>query len=113
MDIHLTFGKPYYPNDTKFFDLTKIRVKKINRTHHVIDGEMEFFRSFGDEYDVEVTLYQKSGVEYKKLPYKIGPKKFCQFFREEKTVYPDLQKHTDLPTIDNCPWPKVSIILSF
>ncbi|CAO1364467.1 unnamed protein product [Diamesa tonsa] len=111
VEIHLTFGKPYYPNDTKFFDLNKVRVKKINRTHHVIDGEMEFFRSFGDEYDVEVTFYQKSGIEYKKMPYKIGPKKFCSFFREEKTVYPDLQKHTDLPPIDTCPWPKVSILV--
>ena len=61
---------------------------------------------------MEVTFYQKNGIEYKKMPYKIGPKKFCAFFREEKAVYPDLQKHTDLPAIESCPWPKVSVILS-
>ncbi|CAO1318780.1 unnamed protein product [Diamesa serratosioi] len=106
VDVHLTFGKPYYQNDTKFIDLSKIRVKKMNKTHHIVDGEMELFRSIGDEYDVQINVFQRKGNEIKKMPLYTRTKKFCNFFREEKLVYPDLRNYTDFPSITTCPWPK-------
>ncbi|CAO1407950.1 unnamed protein product [Diamesa serratosioi] len=59
----------------------------------------------GNEYDLFVVLFKKQGNEYKKTPYKIGPKKFCDFLRDEKMFYPDIRAVSDFPSPETCPWP--------
>lgn len=46
--------------------------------------------------------YKKSGNEYKLLPYKLGPKKLCDFTKDEKMFYPDIIKYTNFPPIPSC-----------
>ena len=52
MDMTLTEGRPLFTNDTVFADMTKLRVKKINRTTHVFLGEATSFRDIGNEHSV-------------------------------------------------------------
>ena len=48
----LTEGRPLYKNDTIFADMTKLRIKKINRTTHVFIGEATSFTDIGNEHTV-------------------------------------------------------------
>lgn len=48
----LTDGRPLFTNDTVFADMTKLRVKKVNRTTHVFLGEATSFTDIGDNHTV-------------------------------------------------------------
>ena len=43
-------------NDTEFADLTKLRVKKINRTTHVFLGEATLFNDVGNDHSVNYSF---------------------------------------------------------
>lgn len=49
---------------------------------------------------------KKSGNEYKRMPYKIGPFKFCKYFDNEKFFIEELREKSDFPAKGICPWPK-------
>ena len=49
---------------------------------------------------------KKTGNKYKRLPYKIGPYKYCEYFDEEMYFIEDLRKKSDFPAKGTCPWPK-------
>lgn len=94
------------PNEQTTLNLDKIRIKKPNKTHsHVLMGEAIIQREFNNDIEILCLTYKKAGNDYKLLPYKIGPKKFCDFIEEEKMLYPEFQATTDLPPLGVCPWP--------
>ena len=111
MEFSLTHGEPIIKNDENYVNLDNVRVKKVNRTHHLLIGNFTMHVNQGNEYEFFGVLYKKQGNEYKKTPYKIGPKKFCDFLRDEKMFYPDIQASSDFPSVETCPWPSVTIVL--
>ncbi|CAO1364448.1 unnamed protein product [Diamesa tonsa] len=50
--------------------------------------------------------FKKSGNEFKKLPYKVGPLPFCKYFDEEKFFVDTIRTTSDIPARGTCPWPK-------
>lgn len=50
-------------------------------------------------------MYKKAGNDYKLSPFKLGPKNFCSFVKEEEMLYPDLKAVSDFPDVNTCPWP--------
>ena len=108
MEFSLTHGEAIVKNDDNYVNLDHVRVKKVNRTHHLIIGNLTLFINQGNEYQFYGLLYKKQGNEYKKTPYKMGPKKFCDFLSGEKLFYPSIHATSDFPSIGTCPWPKVS-----
>ena len=108
MEVSLTHGEPMVKNDNKYINLDNVRVKKVNRTHHLLIGNFTLFIDQGNEYEFFAILYKKQGNDYKKTPYKVGPNKFCDFLRDEKMFYPGVLAASDFPSVDTCPWPKVS-----
>lgn len=50
--------------------------------------------------------YRKQGNEYRKMPYGIGPTKYCDFFKNDKWWYDDLLLVSNLPAKTVCPWPQ-------
>ena len=110
MEFSLTHGEPIIKNDEKYLNLDNVRVRKVNRTHHLIIGNFTMHVNQGNDYLLFGHFYKKQGNEYKKTPYKVGPKKFCDFLREETMFYPEIMPTTDFPSIETCPWSKVSIV---
>jgi hypothetical protein len=54
-------------------------------------------------------LYKKSGNAYKLTPYKYGPKKLCDFVKDEEFFYADLHKKSrNFPPIGSCDFKKGS-----
>ena len=106
MDVSLTHTQVLVPNDEKFINFDKLRIKKPNKTHgHMLMGEVSLNKEFGNNIQLLCLSYKKAGNDYKLLPYKVGPTNFCKFLDDEKMFYPDLQTVTDLPDIGVCPWP--------
>ncbi|CAO1407889.1 unnamed protein product [Diamesa hyperborea] len=105
-DINLRDGKPLFTNDTTFADMTRLRIKKIDRKTHVFIGNATSFVDIGNDYTIEVVGYQKQGNQYRKMAYGIKPTKYCDFFNNDKFFYDDLLKVSDLPAKGVCPWPK-------
>ncbi|CAO1407379.1 unnamed protein product [Diamesa hyperborea] len=90
---------------SKFADYSKIKVKKVNRTTHLMMGEMTYFVDVGDDYKFLSVLYKKVGMDYQKTIYKLGPKDFCKYYNEDRIFYPDMLLVSDLPKQGTCPWP--------
>ena len=109
MEFTLTRGEAMVKNDNHYINLDHMRVRKVNRTHHLLIGNLTMYVNQGNDYAFFGVLYKKQGNDYKKTPYKMGPKKFCDFLREDKIFYPSLLADSDFPTIETCPWPSVSI----
>ena len=53
------------------------------------------------------------GGEYRKMPYKLGPKKFCEFITNDMLVVPEIFATTSLPKAETCPFPAVNIFVLF
>lgn len=106
-EVSITDGRPIVANDTKFINFDNLRVRKVNKTHHLIVGTVEIFRDISNKFKIANFLYRKAGNAYKKTPYHIGPKNACDFIREEQYLYPALLKVSDLPPQNqSCPIPK-------
>lgn len=83
-----------FPNDTT--NMNKIKMKRINRTHpHFLFGEVETFRDFGNEIEVEGKLFKMQGYEYREMPYKFK-RKLCDQFSDQVFAY-EFMKSTDIP----------------
>lgn len=104
--MSLTHCKVEIPNEQTGINLDKVRIRKPNKTHgHMLMGEFTTFREFNDEIQLLCLSFKKAGNDYKLLPYKVGPKNFCEFLDGEKMLYPEFQAMTDLPELGACPWP--------
>lgn len=93
------------PNEDKEINLDQLRIKKVNKTHHMLIGEIKVITPLGDGHTVLCLAYKKAGNDYKLLPYKVGPTKFCDLLESEKMFYPEIQLVSDFPDLENCPWP--------
>jgi len=51
-DLQLTDGGPLIASDSKYINFDKLRVKKVNRTTHLLIGELETFKDFGNDFQV-------------------------------------------------------------
>lgn len=105
-----------------------LRVKKI-RKQHMVTGAVEYFHDFGNDYNFMIEMYKSAGNDYKRMPYKVGPKPWCEVFSEDTFFYEDVKAASDFPEPDvvsqkrqklkaikltlsflfnQCPWPKVN-----
>ena len=106
IDVSLTHSTIMVENDQKHMNIDRLRIKKVNKTHHLLIGEFDSHHALDDNYQLAGFLYKKAGNDYKRLPYKIGPKNFCEFIKTEKLVYPSIKPVSDFPNDDTtCPWP--------
>lgn len=100
------------PNEDKEINLDLLRIKKVNKTHHMLIGEVKVIHPLGDGQMVLCLAYKKAGNDYKLLPYKVGPLKFCDLLESEKMFYPEIQLVSDFPDIETCPWPAKTYTIS-
>jgi hypothetical protein len=88
----------------QFSDFSNVRVKKLNKTTRGLFGNINLMVSdFDNSMQVEAKMSKKQGGEYRKLPYRLPPKKLCDFFNEDIFFYPDLVKTSNLPLPFPCP----------
>lgn len=105
-EVTLTEGHAMVANDTKFINFDNLRVRKVNKTHHLLVGTVDVIRDIGNDFNMETLLYRKSGNVFKKTAAHIGPKKACDFIKEGHYFYPALLEVSDLPSSRSCPLKK-------
>lgn len=93
------------PGDN-LINLDNLKTKKVNRTHsQLLVGEAILYKEIDNSYEFTCLAYNKAGNDYKLMPYKFGPQKFCDFVSTEKTLYPEVKAVSDFPDYETCPWP--------
>lgn len=95
-EVTLTDGRAIVANDTKFVNLEHLRVKKVNKTHHLLVGTIDLLLDIDNSFQLQVLIYQKAGKVYQKTALHIGPKKACVFIKEPHYIYSQLLEVSDL-----------------
>lgn len=101
MEASLRHFEPLVKNTKQHVNFDKLRVRKVNRTHHLFLGDLETFEPFGDQYTVEGLIYKMAGNDYKKLPYHVGPDGWCEFVKKQKWLYEKFREASDFPEVEN------------
>jgi hypothetical protein len=96
-----------FSNKTKMSvaDYSNVKYKKVNRSSYIITGSPEFLRDLDDSVTVGMELYKFQGNEYKKTPFKLPKKPFCQFTKNDVYFYKSLVSQSTIP--EGCPVKKV------
>ena len=55
-------------------------------------------------FQLTAYLSKKAGNEFRRMPYKLGPSKFCEYMDNEKMFIPEARKVSNYPPIGTCPW---------
>lgn len=84
-------------NDTKFFNLDKVKLQRKSRNeHHKFYGEFKLFQNWTEEVIQTVELYKKQGGEYRITPYHLKGR-VCYFIEVDDTFYKSIANATGLP----------------
>lgn len=97
METSLRHYESIIPGATKHVNFDKMRVKKVNKTHHAFFGDIEVFQEFGNNYKVSSLVWKMAGNEYKLMPFKLGPDPWCDFLKNHEPVYKNFQAVSDYP----------------
>lgn len=85
-------------NAKEHVNFDKLKVKRMNRTHHGFLGELEVFEDFGNQYTITGLIYQQQGYEYRLTPFKLGPLGWCEFIEKYDFLYKEfLAPVSDFP----------------
>ncbi|XP_016983350.1 uncharacterized protein LOC108047611 [Drosophila rhopaloa] len=103
-----TFGKDQSINNQEnWVDWGSLRMKKIGRNQFVVAGDFEFKLNMGDQQKITLRVFvYDSYARQKGLMVMNVNKPFCQFIKEDKDTYPHIQKVSNLPEPETCPFPK-------
>jgi len=98
-DMTIDYMEPVFKNDSKFINVDKLKVKRVNKTHYMIFGETTLFTDFtvDNDYYFQINLYNKAGNDYKLMPYKFQPRPSCEFYDKDNIFTPNVVETTDLP----------------
>ncbi|KAL7024373.1 hypothetical protein ACKWTF_013011 [Chironomus riparius] len=87
---------------TGFFDFGTLRLKKENRNHYSISGDFELLENSGNEKEILLEVKDKRD----KIVMMKSQHKLCDFLKNEKQIWPDIQRNSNLPEGNPCPMPK-------
>jgi len=99
-DLAIDYMEPVFKNDSKFANVDKLKVKRVNKTHHMIFGEITLFTDLtvdNPDYDFQIHVYHKAGNDYKLMPYKVRPKPVCEYYDNDSVFTPNVVESSDLP----------------
>lgn len=88
-------------NAKEHVNFDKLKVKRMNRTHHGFLGELEVFEEFGNQYTITGLIYKQQGYEYRLTPFKLGPLGWCEFIEKYDFLYKEF-----LPPVSDFPAPE-------
>jgi len=101
--ITFTDSEIINPSNTKYIDLSTMKIKRINKNSgKVIVGSLIFDRDMDETLRVSVELYKKQGGEYRILPFKANVT-CCSVVSAENEFYAQFGKCHGMPM--KCPIP--------
>lgn len=97
LEFNLLYSEALDKGNTDFVNFDNLRVRKVNRTHHLVVGEVVFHVPVGNEVRIETKLFKKAGNDYKLLPFKTPEQGYCEFVQSDTVVWPQVEKVSDFP----------------
>ena len=102
----LTFDSvEYSPKKSDLIDYGTLRLlkSKSKKNTFSLKGNFTIKRELGNEKLVTFEVFTKAGILLTRTTYA-----FCEFTRVEKTIWPDLINHSNMPQDNPCPFPVVN-----
>ncbi|XP_039498186.1 uncharacterized protein LOC120455795 [Drosophila santomea] len=94
-------------NQENWVDWGTLSMKKVSRNQFVVNGDFEFKLNMADEQQIVLMVYVYDSNANQRGSMVMAVKKpFCQFIKEDEDSYPSIQKSSNLPDQDTCPFPK-------
>nr|AOQ09420.1 CheA7a-RA [synthetic construct] len=94
-------------NQENWVDWGTLSMKKVSRNQFVVSGDFEFKLNMADEQKIVLMVYVYDSNANQRGSMVMAVKKpFCQFIKEDEDSYPSIQKASNLPDQDTCPFPK-------
>lgn len=107
MEITLQHCEQLEAEKESFADFSDLRIRKLNRTLRGLTGNVNANVELGNDYLLSATGYIKQGGEYRKLPYKMPEKRFCEIIEQYNNYYEEIAADSNLPVPFSCPLPEV------
>jgi ganglioside GM2 activator len=85
--------------DPSVVNFGTLRLKKKSRNRFVIDGHFELFINIGNDIKAHFEVTNSKGSTIMK-----STQNMCDFLKYDQLIWPDLQKHSNMP--NRCPFPK-------
>lgn len=85
------------------YNFTTLRVTKFNRTRYIVNAKYTEVAATTNNIEVAILTHTMQGNEYRKQPYKVNRKPFCNFYKN------GFKNFANFPQPDDCPFPKVSL----
>jgi hypothetical protein len=99
LEFNLQYAEPEFKK-SDYVNFDNMKVKKVNRTHHLVVGEVIFHVPVGNEVMITTRLFKKAGNDYKLLPFRTPPQGWCDFVKSDTVVWPQVEKVSDFPSSD-------------
>lgn len=90
LDISLDHCLQLEGDRENFMDWSTIKVRKLNKTHHGLIGNLTHRVPLDNSYEGQLTIFIKQGGEYRKLPYRLPKKNYCDYIKDDTYFYPEL-----------------------
>lgn len=105
-EVIMNDAKPINVNDTKFINFNDLRLRKINKTHHNVNGDVNILHDIGNDFQLQVQQFVKTGEGYQPTAMHFGPFKACDFVQKEKLFVPAILEASNFPQNGSCPLKK-------
>lgn len=115
-EVTLSHCEPIIKNK-KRINLDNFKIKKLNKTTRAVTGSFELFENVNDDIEVEsfksisrflqlisdrLSHLQEIWKRIQVNAVQVGPKRICQFVKEEKLFYPNFITRTNFPPPPSC-----------
>ncbi|XP_069685072.1 uncharacterized protein [Periplaneta americana] len=88
-----------------YIEISKLKVQKFNKTMSVVKGTFILKKDFPETSNCSVVGYQNTGGgKYRRGSVDLMPTKCCDFFENDKSIWPAVLKATNVPI--KCPLKK-------
>lgn len=80
-EASLTEGQAIVANDTKFINFDNLKVKTVNKTHHLLIGTIDVLRDIDNSFKLESLFYKRTGNAYQKSAMHLRPIPACDYIK--------------------------------
>ena len=98
--------------EPNIFAFDSLRVKKLNRSTYVMNGELTVKKDLDDSLSFTIAGLNQAGGQFKKILDKKFPK-FCEAVWDKGMVdiYNDILLSSTFPPFGTCPWKAVRYLI--
>lgn len=104
--FELTLERAEQLSDTALMDVTGLKIRKVEKDRKMF-GNFTYNLDIDNSYKIALENFVKQGNEYRKSPYRVLDKNYCDFIAEDEFYFNELCEVSDFKNPPECPHKKV------